>query len=291
MIKSMTGFGKAECEFPNKRITIEIKSLNSKQLDVNTRISGLYKSKDIEIRKEISNFLVRGKIDLNFYVENLGEETNSTINEGVVNNYYSQLKKISTEQNLPVTDHLLQVAVTLPDAVKIEREKLDEEEWKEIISKTREALIELDEFRIQEGQALEDDIADNIRLILKLMSEIEPFEDVRLIQIKERILKSLQELEIGDNVDENRLEQEMIYYLEKLDINEEKVRLSNHCEFFLENIKTDKPIGKKLGFISQEIGREINTLGSKANHVGIQKIVIQMKDALERIKEQILNVL
>jgi len=291
MIKSMTGFGKAECIFPNKKITIEIKSLNSKQLDVNTRIPSIYKSKDIEIRREISCYLVRGKVDLSLYIENLGEESNSSINEGVVNSYFRQLQNISKENNLPITERLLQIAVGLPDSVKVEREQLDEKEWQEIIGKIIEALEELDEFRIQEGKALEEDIFSNINLILGLMSQIGQYEEERITLIKERILNNLQELKTGDSVDENRFQQEMIYYLEKFDINEEKVRLSNHCDFFLENMKSDLPVGKKLGFITQEIGREINTLGSKANHADIQKIVIQMKDALERIKEQILNVL
>jgi uncharacterized protein (TIGR00255 family) len=287
----MTGFGKAECILPSKKITIEIKSLNSKQLDVNTRIPGLYKSKDIEIRKEISKSLGRGKVDLSFYVENLGDESSSSINEGIVNSYFEQLKSISTEQNMPVSDRLLQIAVNLPDSVKVEREKLNEDEWNEIIGSIREALVDLNDFRVQEGKALEEDVRLNIELILKSMKEIEEYEEERIERIKERILGNLQELKSGESVDENRFEQEMIYYLEKLDINEEKVRLANHCDFFLENIKAKEPIGKKLGFISQEIGREVNTLGSKANHVEIQKIVIQMKDALERIKEQILNVL
>jgi uncharacterized protein (TIGR00255 family) len=291
MIKSMTGFGKAECILPNKKIVIEIKSLNSKQLDVNTRIPNLYKSKDIEIRKEISSSLVRGKVELNFYVENLGEESNSVINDGVVGNYLNQLQKIGTERGIPVTDRFLQIAVNLPDSVKIEREKLNEDEWTQIIGKVREALKDLTDFRIQEGKALEDDVNSNIKLIIKLMSEVDVYEEERLVRIKERIMNNLQELNGGESMDNNRFEQEMIYYLEKLDVNEEKVRLANHCEFFLENLNSNEPVGKKLGFIGQEIGREINTLGSKANHAEIQKIVIQMKDALERVKEQVLNVL
>lgn len=291
MMKSMTGYGKAECELPNKKITIEVKSLNSKQLDINTRMPGLYKEKDISIRKLISDILGRGKVEYSMYLESLGEESNATINSAVVRDYYQQLNSVRKELGIDENQPLLDIVMRLPDTVKVEREELNEAEWKQIIAKVKEALLHLDEFRIQEGDALYKDIEANIQNIQNLLPDVEPFEKERLDKVKERILDNLKELEASDSVDNNRLEQEMIYYLEKLDINEEKVRLANHCIYFLETMKLDEPVGKKLGFIAQEIGREINTMGSKANHAEIQKIVIQMKDSLERVKEQTLNVL
>jgi len=291
MMKSMTGYGKAECELPNKKITIEVKSLNSKQLDINTRMPGLYKEKDISIRKAISDILGRGKVEFSMYLESLGEESHATINAAIVRDYYQQLSALRDDLGIEEKTQLLDIIMRLPDTVKVEREELDEEEWKQIIKKVREALHNLDDFRIQEGNALFKDIEANIQSIQNLLPEVEPYEKERLDKVKERILDNLKELESADSVDNNRLEQEMIYYLEKLDINEEKVRLSNHCIYFLETMKLDEQVGKKLGFIAQEIGREINTMGSKANHAEIQKIVIQMKDSLERVKEQTLNVL
>jgi uncharacterized protein (TIGR00255 family) len=291
MMKSMTGYGKAECELPNKKITIEVKSLNSKQLDINTRMPGLYKEKDISIRKLISDILGRGKVEFSMYLESLGEESNATINSAVVRDYFQQLNSVRKELGIDDSQSLLDIVMRLPDTVKVEREELDEEEWKQIRAKVKEALLHLDEFRIQEGDALYKDIEANVQMIQNLLPEVAPFEKERLDKVKERIKDNLKELEASDSVDNNRFEQEMIYYLEKLDINEEKVRLANHCTYFLETMKLNEPVGKKLGFIAQEIGREINTMGSKANHADIQKIVIQMKDALERVKEQTLNVL
>lgn len=291
MMKSMTGYGKAECELPNKKITIEVKSLNSKQLDINTRMPGLYREKDISIRKVIADILGRGKVEFSMYLESLGEESNATINAAVVRDYFRQLSAISDELQTGDKKQMLDIIMRLPDTVKVEREELDEEEWKHIISKVKEALHHLNDFRIQEGDALFKDIESNIQSIQRLLPEVEPYEKERLDKVKERIMDNLKELEAAESVDNNRLEQEMIYYLEKLDINEEKVRLANHCVYFLETMKLNEPVGKKLGFIAQEIGREINTMGSKANHAEIQKIVIQMKDSLERVKEQTLNVL
>lgn len=286
----MTGFGKAECVLPEKKITVEIKSLNSKQLDVISRISGVYKSKDIELRKEISKYLARGKVELSFYIETIGVG-NSSINESIVGGYIIQLKGIADSYGLNVTDRVLQIAVGLPDSIKLEKEELDEGEWNEIIKSVRSALEAVNKFRVEEGKSLDKDIFSNIILIQDLLSKVGDYEESRIKAIKERLLANLKEVNNGEGIDENRFEQEMIYYLEKLDINEEKVRLANHCEFFLETMAADEPVGKKLGFISQEIGREINTLGSKAGQADIQKLVIEMKDALERIKEQLLNVL
>jgi uncharacterized protein (TIGR00255 family) len=291
MIKSMTGFGKAEFEINNKKFTIEIKSLNSKQIDINTRTPALYREKDIIIRKELSEKLIRGKVDFNIYVENLGDESNSKINEPILKSYFLQLSKISNELGL-TTDHTTLLAtMRLPDVVKTEYETLDETEWDTILKNIKIALNEIDEFRIQEGNALLNDISGNVQSIQTLLTELEPFEEQRIEAVRTRLMENLEKVKLNGTIDQNRFEQELIFYLEKLDINEEKVRLTNHCEYFLETIVQPIPTGKKLGFISQELGREINTIGSKANEINIQRIVVQMKDHLERIKEQLLNVL
>ena len=291
MIKSMTGFGKAEFEVNNKKITIEIKSLNSKQIDINTRIPALYREKDITIRKTLSEKLIRGKVDFNIYVENLGDESNSKINEPILKAYYNHLADISNDLNLAVDQSTLQAVMRLPDVVKTEYETLDETEWETISKNILSAIDDINDFRIQEGKALEEDIVGNVNSIDQLLKEIEPFEKQRIENLKSRISDGLNGLKLNGNVDENRFEQELIFYLEKLDINEEKVRLANHCEFFNQTVNLPNSAGKKLGFISQEIGREINTIGSKANETNIQRIVVQMKDHLERVKEQLLNVL
>lgn len=287
----MTGFGKAEFEVNNKKITIEIKSLNSKQLDINTRTPAIYREKDIVIRKALSEKLTRGKIDFNIYVENLGDESNSKINEPILKSYYNHLCKISDDLKLPVDNSTLQAVMRLPDVVKTEYETLDETEWDTIYANILKALDDINDFRSNEGQALEADIVGNVASINQLLKEIEPFEKQRIEALKLRLTDSLEALKLNGNVDENRFEQELIFYLEKLDINEEKVRLANHCEYFFETTKQTGSSGKKLGFISQEIGREVNTIGSKANETNIQRIVVQMKDHLERVKEQLLNVL
>ena len=287
----MTGYGKAECELAQKKITIEVKSLNSKVLDVNTRIPGVYREKEIDIRRELSEKLIRGKVDLSLFSESLGVESNSAINSAMVKGYFNQLSQISNELGLPVSEVTLQIIMQLPEVVKTTRDELDENEWKLILRAIREALNALDIFRVQEGMSLYNDIILNLNTITNLLEQITPYELERTTRVKERILDGLKDLSSPEGVDHNRLEQEMIFYLEKLDINEEKVRLSNHCSFFLETIELNEPVGKKLGFIAQEIGREINTLGSKANHTEMQKLVIGMKDALERIKEQLLNAL
>ncbi len=291
MIKSMTGYGKAEFEAVNKKITIEVKSLNSKQLDINSRIPMLYREKDLEIRREISEKLVRGKIDFSIFLENLGAESNSAINEEIVTNYFIQLSAIQKKLGLPVSERIMSSVMRLPDTVKTVYEELDETEWHKIFARIQEVIVRVDQFRIQEGEALDHDIRSNIKEIQRLFKLIDPFESQRIENIKARILESLNEININGNMDKNRFEQELIYYLEKLDINEEKVRLTNHCEYFLETLDSPETVGKKLGFIAQEIGREINTIGSKANESHIQRIVVQMKDALEKIKEQLLNVL
>jgi len=287
----MTGFGKAEFEVNNKKFTIEIKSLNSKQVDINTRIPAIYREKDIEIRKELSDKLERGKIDFNIYVESLGDESNSKINEPILRSYFKQLSKISAELNLATDNSTLQAALRLPDVVKTEYQTLDEEEWGIIIRNIRNAISDIDKFRVQEGDALKVDILKSIELIQSLLVQIEPYEGQRIEALRTRLTENLDKLSLNGNVDKNRFEQELIFYLEKLDINEEKVRLTNHCEYFIDTAAEPVPTGKKLAFISQEIGREINTIGSKANNTEIQRIVVQMKDYLERVKEQLLNVL
>ncbi len=287
----MTGYGKAECELSHKKITIEVRSLNSKVLDVNTRIPGIYRDKELEIRRELSEKLVRGKVDFSIFSESLGVESNSTINSEMVKSYFNQLSEISKELQIPVSEVTLQIIMQLPEVVKTTREEPDENDWNTINGSIREALEAMDNFRIQEGVSLHTDIILNINTIIALLEQIAPYELERSAKVKERILDGLKELSSPEGVDHNRLEQEMIFYLEKLDINEEKVRLGNHCVYFLETLELNEPTGKKLGFIAQEIGREINTLGSKANHTEMQKLVIGMKDALERIKEQLLNAL
>ncbi|RKD91076.1 YicC/YloC family endoribonuclease [Mangrovibacterium diazotrophicum] len=291
MIKSMTGYGKAEFESGNKKITLELKSLNSKQLDINSRLPMLYREKDLIIRKEISEKLIRGKVDFSLFLENLGTESNSAINESIVTAYFNQLSALQTKLGLPVSEQIMQNVMRLPDTVKTVYEELDENEWLIIFANIQKVIATLEEFRVQEGAALEKDIRSNISDIQQLLSQIEPFEKQRIENVKAKIQDGLNEITLNGNMDKNRFEQELIYYLEKLDINEEKVRLTNHCEYFLETLDNTQDVGKKLGFIAQEIGREINTIGSKANESNIQRLVVQMKDALERIKEQLLNVL
>ncbi|MCX6220674.1 MAG: DUF1732 domain-containing protein, partial [Bacteroidia bacterium] len=261
MIKSMTGYGKAECELSQKKITIEIKSLNSKQMDLNTRISLLFREKDLEIRRELSDKLVRGKVDFILYTESLGEDSATKINAGIVSSYYKQLEKISSDLNIPLHDNILQTILTLPEVVRNEREELDDQEWKSILVKIGEAIEALDRFRIQEGAILRQDLIVNVNIITALLADVDQYEAERVTRIKEKIYDGLKDISI-EQVNENRLEQEMIFYLEKMDVNEEKVRLLNHCNYFLETIDLAEPVGKKLGFIAQEIGREVNTLGS-----------------------------
>ncbi len=291
MIKSMTGFGKAEFEVNNKKINLELKALNSKQIDINVRIPSVYREKEIELRKVIAERLIRGKIDLTIHVENHGSESNSKINEAILTGYYQHLKKISDSLGLPTDQSTLNSALRLPDVVKAEYETFDEEEWLVITQYLQDALDAIEEFRKQEGKALEADIVANTESILELLNQVAPYEAQRLDIIKSRLTESLNKINPAGTVDENRFEQELIYYLDKMDMNEEKVRLENHCNFFLETLNQEEMNGKKLGFIAQEMGREINTLGSKAYESNLQRLVVQMKDHLERIKEQLLNVL
>ncbi|MEL4456876.1 YicC/YloC family endoribonuclease [Lutimonas vermicola] len=283
MIQSMTGYGKTIIQLETKKISLEIKSLNSKNLDINTRFPGVYREKEIEVRRLIANNLVRGKVDMSFYIESTAAETSTKINREVVANYIKELEEIHQE------DDLLSIAMRLPDVLKTEREELDPEEWALIQSGILEAIENLKEYRRSEGEELRIDFEQRIAVLKEKLREVISLDGERLEQVRIRLKRSIKELE--QTVDENRFEQELIYYLEKLDITEEKVRLTNHLNYFEKELDVNISNGKKLGFISQEIGREINTIGSKANFAPMQKAVVEMKDELEKIKEQLLNVL
>lgn len=291
MLHSMTGFGKASCEYNNKKIVIEIKSLNSKQLDVQTRIAALYREKDIELRNAIAARLERGKIDLSLYIEDAGSTAATRINQAIVENYKQQITDTCNALGMPIPDNMMEIILRMPETLKTEVSVLDENEWNVILNLLDQAFAQIEAFRIQEGQSLYNMFVSKINAIGTLLAEVEPYESERLTKIKSRIEEGLNTLEDKITVDRNRLEQEMIFYIEKLDINEEKVRLRNHLNYFIETMDKEHAPGKKLGFIAQEMGREINTLGSKSNHSEMQIIVVKMKDELEQIKEQVLNVL
>ena len=285
MIQSMTGFGKHMVQLPSKKITIELKSLNSKSLDINARMPSAYREKELQLRKTIASSLIRGKIDFGLYVEMTGNETSSVVNEGVLRQYMEQLKSIADGEDI----RLMEMALRLPDALKTDREDIDESEYKIIQDTLDNALKEINDFRTEEGVVLEKDFIERISSIKNLLKDVVQMDPDRLATIRERLEKAVADLKT--EVDANRFEQELIYYLEKYDITEEKVRLDNHLDYFIETMKSADSNGKKLGFISQEIGREINTIGSKANFAPMQQLVVQMKDELEKVKEQMLNVL
>ncbi len=287
----MTGFGKSIAEIPQKKISIEIKSLNSKSLDLNTRLPWIYKEKESEIRNLVSQKLDRGKIDLAINFDVLDAEIVPVINKNVIKNYFTQMKEISSELGINSDEQILSIIMRLPDALKTEKPELAEDEWIIVREKISEAIEQLDGYRSDEGKSLEADLIRCIGKILGFLQEVEHFEVERTNKIREKLNSSLIENVGKQNVDMNRFEQEIIFYLEKLDINEEKVRLKKHCEYFLEKAASLPPNGKILNFIAQEIGREINTIGSKANDAAIQKLVVSMKDELEKIKEQTLNAL
>lgn len=291
MIKSMTGYGKAECELSAKKITIEIKTLNSKNIDIHTKIPSYYREKELEIRNLLTDKLQRGKVEISLYYEITDEAQAADVNKQIVKSYYNQLKGIADEVGIEASSVLLQTVMRLPDTLRMDRSEIDDEEWNALKRIILEAASEVNEFREQEGRSLEADVSAHIQSIQGYLPEIENFEKKRVERIRERIANNFNELFSDKDLDKNRLEQEILYYLEKLDINEEKVRLENHCNYFLEMIDSNEPVGKKLGFICQEIGREINTIGSKANDYEIQRRVVLMKDELEKVKEQIANVL
>ena len=292
MIQSMTGYGKATVELPDKKINVEIKSLNSKAMDLSTRIAPVYREKEMEIRNEIARILERGKVDFSLWVEKKDAEQLATpINQELVAAYYHRIKEISSVTGIPEPEDWFGTLLRLPDVMaKTETQELSEEEWQAAHAAVEEALNHLVDFRKQEGAALEKKFREKISNIAHLLETVEPYEKERVGKIKDRIVDALEKT-ISVDYDKNRLEQELIYYIEKLDINEEKQRLSNHLKYFISTLENGSGQGKKLGFIAQEMGREINTLGSKSNHAEMLKIVVQMKDELEQIKEQVLNVM
>ena len=286
MIQSMTGFGKATLQLLNKKITIEVKFLNSKGLDLNVRMPSLYREMELGLRNLIASKLERGKIDFSIYIESTAEQTSTRVNVPIVKAYINQLREVYADAD---ETELMKMAVRMPDTMKVEREEIDESEWATIQTVIEEALQNILNFRKDEGESLEKEFQLRIGNIRQFMNEALALDPERVQAIKDRLQTAIAELQV--NVDENRFEQELIYYLEKLDITEEKVRLTNHLDYFLDTIKGTEANGRKLGFITQEMGREINTMGSKSNHAQMQKLVVQMKDELEKIKEQVLNVL
>jgi len=291
MIQSMTGYGKATTEFANKKITVELKSLNSKSIDINTRISNLYREKDVEIRNMIAQRLVRGKVDFALYFDDITSSSTANINVSLMQAYKEQLENASVQLGVAMPDNLMEILVKMPDVMKTTSAELDECEWDTITRLLNQVFDHFDEFRSQEGAALARMFDEKLTTIETLLAQVEPYEKERIERIKSRLEENLNAIKDKIAVDPNRLEQEMIFYLEKLDINEEKVRLRNHIKYFRETMANEPAAGKKLGFIAQEMGREINTLGSKSNHSEMQIIVVKMKDQLEQIKEQVLNVL
>lgn len=285
MIQSMTGFGKSVIQLPSKKISIEIKSLNSKNLDLNARMPSMYREKELEIRKQIADALTRGKIDFSLFIEMTGEGTSTLINKTIVTQYIKQLKEVVDGDET----EMLKMAIRLPDAITTERDEIDEDEWKLIQAEIDSALKHLVDYRLHEGKSLEADFLDRIKNINELLKKVIEMDPERIDGVRERLKKGIAELK--ENIDQNRFEQELVYYIEKFDITEEKVRLNNHLDYFIKTLISPDSNGKKLAFISQEIGREINTIGSKSNYAPMQNLVVQMKDELEKIKEQLLNVL
>ena len=284
MIQSMTGFGKSVLSLADKHISIEIKSLNSKSIDINTRIPQVYREKELDFRKLIAEQLQRGKVDFSIFIENTGTQTPSKINPNIVKSYIKQMRAI-VDGDLT---ELLKMAVRMPDALQTTSESISEEELSVIFQHINLAIADLQNFRTQEGKVLEKDFVLRISNINRLLQEVQGLDEERLALIRERLEKAVADIQ---NVDANRFEQELIFYLEKLDITEEKIRLKKHLDYFLETLHSEESNGRKLSFIAQEIGREVNTLGSKANFAPMQQLVVQMKDELEKIKEQVLNVL
>lgn len=291
MIQSMTGYGKATTVFEGKKINVEIKSLNSKALDLSTRIAPLYREKEMEIRNLLSQKLERGKVDFMLWIEKDATDSATPINAAILESYYKQISAISNTTGIPLPSDWFPTLLRLPDVLnKVEIQELSDEEWEVVNNTIHEALNHLIDFRVQEGAALEKKFNEKLDNIAALLESIKSYEEERVQRIKERITDALEKI-IGVDYDKNRLEQELIYYIEKLDINEEKQRLANHLKYFRETMNDGHGQGKKLGFIAQEMGREINTTGSKSNHAEMQKIVVRMKDELEQIKEQVLNVM
>ncbi|MBP1639217.1 MAG: hypothetical protein H6Q17_800 [Bacteroidetes bacterium] len=289
MLQSMTGYGKATGTYNDKQIRIEIKSLNSKQMDISTRMPGQYREKDLDLRRMVTQQLERGKVDLSINIASTTAVASTQINSAILKDYYNQIKQLSDAENIPLPADWFSTLLRLPEVLKNEEQQLEENEWLEVAKITQEAIDQLVKFRIQEGASLANVFTAKVDNIERLLGTVGQYETERIERVKTRLRDGLQN--INDNYNADRFEQELIFYIEKLDVNEEKSRLKNHLDYFRETMSKEHNPGKKLGFIAQEMGREINTLGSKANHAELQKIVVLMKDELEQIKEQVLNVL
>jgi uncharacterized protein (TIGR00255 family) len=287
----MTGFGKVTADLGNRKANIEIKCLNSKQADLYLKLPSMYREGENQVRNEINRTLQRGKIELSVWFESSGNERNVTINQAIILDYIEQLRQLEPALTVPGNEVLLPMVMKLPDVIKVDKQDFDEGEWAKLFDAIKLCINQVDEFRLQEGRSIEDDFKTRVRIILEGVARIRLIEKNRIDRLRERMTSALKDITERIKVDLNRLEQELIYYIEKLDINEEMVRLGNHCDYFIETLKNEETPGRKLGFISQEIGREINTIGSKANDSEIQRIVVEMKDELEKLKEQSMNVL
>ncbi len=287
----MTGFGKATQSFGNKTLSVEIRSVNSKQFDLYLKLPNPYKEKELDIRQLLAQQIERGKVECTLTIEENIEAAGLKLNTAVIKDYFNQIQSIAADLNIELTDRILGTILRLPDAMKAENESITEEEWKTVESTLSAALNAFDEFRRQEGQNLANDLLTRVNLILEYLANVEPYEKERIERIRTRLKTNMSEALPNNNIDPNRFEQELIYYLEKLDITEEKVRLQNHCNYFVQTLNEPVSNGRKLSFIAQEMGREINTIGSKANDAQIQKLVVMMKDELEKIKEQLGNIL
>jgi uncharacterized protein (TIGR00255 family) len=287
----MTGFGKVTADVGNRTANVEIKCLNSKQADLYIKLPAIYREGENQVRNELSRILQRGKVELSVWFEASANERNVSINQGIILEYIEQMKQLEPAMQLPGMDVLLPMVMRLPDVIKVDKQDFDDGEWSKIFGCIQQAVTQVEEFRVQEGRSMEEDFGTRIRLIREGVAKVRSIEKNRMVRLRDRMENALKEISEKVTVDRNRFEQELIYYIEKLDINEEMVRLGNHCEYFMETLSTEETPGRKLGFISQEIGREINTIGSKANDSDIQRIVVEMKDELEKIKELSMNVL
>lgn len=291
MIRSMTGFGKVTADLGTRTVNVEIKCLNSKQSDVYLKLPALYREGENQVRNEITRTLQRGKIELSVWFESSGNERNVSLNQAIILDYLEQIKQLDPAMQLPGNDILLPLVMRLPDVIKVDKQDFDENEWAKLFTTIQQCISQVEDFRLQEGKSIDADFKTRILLILEGVTRIRAIEKNRIDRLRERLSAALKDINERIKVDQNRFEQELIYYIEKLDINEEMVRLGNHCGYFVETLNADETPGRKLGFISQEIGREINTIGSKANDSEIQRIVVEMKDELEKLKEQSMNVL
>jgi uncharacterized protein (TIGR00255 family) len=287
----MTGFGKVAADLGTRTVNVEIKCLNSKQADLYIKLPALYREGENQIRNEINRTLQRGKIEVSVWFEAAGTERNVSLNQAIILDYLEQMKQLEPAMQLPGNDILLPLVMRLPDVIKVDKQDFDENEWAKLFETIKQCISQVDNFRLQEGRSIEEDFKTRIRIILEGVVRVRAIEKNRIDRLRERMSGALKEIRERLKVDQNRFEQELIYYIEKLDINEEMVRLGNHCDYFIETLNTEETPGRKLGFIAQEIGREINTIGSKANDSDIQRIVVEMKDELEKLKEQSMNVL